>query len=113
MTYDNTCKFIAEQFSADIASWLLGESVVLSRLEPSELSLEPIRADALILLQSRDIVLHCEFQTDPDPDMPFRMLDYRLRVYRRYPGRVSIGEGHHQAITEARRYAGVSDLSGN
>jgi hypothetical protein len=61
MPYDNTCKFIAEQFSADIASWLLGQSVVLSRLEPSELSLEPIRADALILLQSKDLVLHCEF----------------------------------------------------
>jgi predicted transposase/invertase (TIGR01784 family) len=87
MPYDNTCKFIAEQFSADIASWLLGESVALTQLEPSELSLEPIRADALILLQSQNIILHCEFQTNPDPNLPFRSADYRLRGYRRFPNK--------------------------
>lgn len=38
-----------------------------------------------MLLQSEDIVLHCEFQTDPDPTMPFRMADYALRVFRRFP----------------------------
>ncbi|NJM28512.1 MAG: Rpn family recombination-promoting nuclease/putative transposase [Pseudanabaena sp. RU_4_16] len=48
-------------------------------------SLEPIRADTLILLQSEQLVLHLEFQTVPDPAMAFRMLDYRLRVYRRFP----------------------------
>ncbi|WP_448286383.1 hypothetical protein [Phormidesmis priestleyi] len=26
-----------------------------------------------------------EFQTEPKPDIPFRMTDYRLRVYRRFP----------------------------
>jgi len=74
-----------ERFSADIASWLLGEPITLTRLSPTELSLQPLRADALILLQSERIVLHIEFQTQPDPDMPFRMADYRLRVYRRFP----------------------------
>jgi predicted transposase/invertase (TIGR01784 family) len=49
------------------------------------LSLEPIRADALILLNSDDFALHIEFQTDPDPTMGFRMADYRLRVFRRFP----------------------------
>lgn len=29
-------------------------------------------------------MLHLEFQTRPDPEIPFRMLDYRARVYRRY-----------------------------
>lgn len=29
-------------------------------------------------------MLHLEFQTRPDPDIPFRMFDYRARVYRRY-----------------------------
>lgn len=57
----------------------------LTQLSPSELSLEPIRADALILLTSDEVVLHIEFQTQPDADIPFRMLDYRLRVYRRFP----------------------------
>jgi predicted transposase/invertase (TIGR01784 family) len=83
--YDNICKFIAEEFSIDIATWLLGEPVELVELSPKELSLEPIRTDSLILRQSREIVLHAEFQTDTDENMPFRMADYRLRVYRRYP----------------------------
>ena len=82
--YDDTCRFLAENFSADFASWLLGESITLTEIKPSELSLEPIRADALILLESADSVLHLEFQTRPDPEIPFRMLDYRTRVYRRY-----------------------------
>lgn len=83
--YDNTCRFLAEQFSTDFASWLLGKSVTLTELKPSELSLDPIRADALILLQSDDTVLHLEFQTRPDKNIPFRMLDYWVRVYRKYP----------------------------
>jgi predicted transposase/invertase (TIGR01784 family) len=83
--YDNTCKFLAETFPSDFASWLLGESVSLTQLSPSELSLEPIRADALILLTSDEIVLHIEFQVEPDPTMPFRMADYRLRIFRRFP----------------------------
>lgn len=83
--YDDTCRFLAENFSADFASWLLGEPITLTELKPSELSLEPIRADALILLQSEESILHLEFQTQPKPDIPFRMLDYRVRVYRRYP----------------------------
>ena len=85
--YDNTCKFIAETFPADIATWLLGEPIELTKLEPSELSVEPIRADSLIFLQSEEIILHAEFQTQPQPDIPFRMADYRLRAYRRYPGK--------------------------
>jgi predicted transposase/invertase (TIGR01784 family) len=83
--YDDTCRFLAEHFSADFASWLMGESITLTELKPSELSLAPIRTDALILLESNESVLHLEFQTRPDPDIPFRMLDYRARVYRKYP----------------------------
>lgn len=83
--FDNVCKFLVESFSADFASWLLGTPIVLTELSPSELSLEPIRADALILLASADVVLHIEFQTQPSSDIPFRMIDYRLRVYRRFP----------------------------
>ncbi|MBW4617235.1 MAG: Rpn family recombination-promoting nuclease/putative transposase [Desmonostoc vinosum HA7617-LM4] len=85
--FDNTCKFLAELYSPDFATWLLGEPITLTKLSPTELSLEPIRADALILLQSDEVVLHIEFQTEPDKDMPFRMLDYRVRVYRRFPNK--------------------------
>jgi predicted transposase/invertase (TIGR01784 family) len=85
--FDNISKFLIEQYSPDFASWLVGEPIVLTELKPSELSLEPIRADALILLQSAEVVLHCECQTNPDSTMPFRMADYALRVYRRFPNK--------------------------
>ncbi|MBD2458534.1 Rpn family recombination-promoting nuclease/putative transposase [Nostoc sp. FACHB-87] len=85
--FDNTCKLIAELYSPDFATWLLGKPITLTKLSPTELSIEPIRADALIMLQSDEIVLHVEFQTAPDEDMPFRMADYYLRIYRRYPNK--------------------------
>jgi predicted transposase/invertase (TIGR01784 family) len=81
--FDNVCKYLAETFSEDYAAWLLGKPVTLTTLSPKELSLEPIRADSLILEQSDDLVLHLEFQTEPDESMGFRMLDYRVRVHRR------------------------------
>ena len=82
---DNICKFLAESFSADFASWLLGEAITLTKLEPSELSVEPIRADSVIFLESTEIILHIEFQTEPNKNIPFRMADYRLRLYRKFP----------------------------
>ena len=85
--YDNVCKFLAENFSSDFARWVFGEPMGLTKLSPTELFVEPIRADALILLQSPEIVLHLEFQTKPDQAIPFRMADYRLRVHRRYPNK--------------------------
>ena len=83
--FDTVCKFLVETFSTDFATWLLGKPATLTELSPSELSLEPIRADALILLQSEETILHLEFQSRPDSNMAFRMADYRLRVYRRFP----------------------------
>jgi predicted transposase/invertase (TIGR01784 family) len=83
--YDDTCRFLAEHFSADFASWLLGEPVTLTEIQPSELSLDPIRVDALILLESDASVLHIEFQTLPKNNIPFRVLDYRVRMYRKDP----------------------------
>jgi predicted transposase/invertase (TIGR01784 family) len=83
--YDNTCKYLAENFSEDISSWLLGERVTLTELKPTELSADPIRADSMILLTNQDLILHIEFQTDPDDDIPFRMIDYRVRGYRKFP----------------------------
>lgn len=85
--YDNICKFLAENYSSDFARWVFGEPKGLTTLSPTELFVEPIRADALILLQSSDVVLHLEFQTQPDDAIPFRMADYRLRVHRRYPNK--------------------------
>ncbi len=68
-----------------MATWLLGKPVTLTKIEPSELSVEPIRADSLILLQSKKEILHIEFQVDPKPDVPFREADYFLRLHRIFP----------------------------
>ncbi len=83
--YDNVCRNLALLFSADFARWLIGESIELTELKPTELFLDPIRADSVIFLQSEDLILHIEFQTDVKDDIPFRMVDYRLRFYRLFP----------------------------
>jgi predicted transposase/invertase (TIGR01784 family) len=84
---DNICKFLAETFPTDFARWLLGEPIAFTKLEPSELSVEPIRADSVIFLKSLKIILHIEFQTDPNKNIPFRMTDYLLRLHRQFPER--------------------------
>ncbi|MEN9203783.1 MAG: Rpn family recombination-promoting nuclease/putative transposase [Thermostichus sp. DG_1_6_bins_120] len=85
MAYDNVCKYLAERFPEQFVQWLLGETVVPVQLQPTELSDDPIRADSLILLGWQQQILHLEFQTDPETSIPFRMVDYRLRLYRKYP----------------------------
>jgi predicted transposase/invertase (TIGR01784 family) len=82
--YDNTCKYLAETLPSDFASWLLGKSIPLTKLEPSELSAEPIRADSVIFLESREIIMHLEFQTKPDESMAYRMASYWLRLHGKY-----------------------------
>ena len=74
--YDSTCKYLAETFPSDFASWLSGKSIPLIKLKPSELSAEPIRADSVIFLESSEIVMHLEFQTTTDENMAFRMPNY-------------------------------------
>jgi predicted transposase/invertase (TIGR01784 family) len=83
--FDNICEFLAETYSADIASWLFGEPIPLTQVQPQELAVEPIRADSLILLEAEGLLLHLEFQTKADPQIPFRMLDYWVRGKRRFP----------------------------
>lgn len=83
--YDNTCKYLAENFTEDIASWLVGSRVILTELNPTELNVDPIRADSIILLTNEALILQVEFQTIPNSNIPFRMTDYRLRAYRKFP----------------------------
>lgn len=82
---DNISKFLIEQYSADFAAWLLGKSINLATIDPTELNVEPIRADSVMLLQSSAVILHTEFQTVGDRTMPFRMADYYLRLKRKFP----------------------------
>jgi predicted transposase/invertase (TIGR01784 family) len=84
---DNISKFLIEKYSTDFASWLLGEPINLTTINSTELNVEPIRADSVMLLQSSEIILHTEFQTVGDETMPFRMADYYLRLRRKFPQR--------------------------
>jgi predicted transposase YdaD len=68
--YDNICKILAASFPTDFATWLLGKPIPLTKLEPTELLSEPIRADSVIFLESSEIILHIEFQTATDPKIP-------------------------------------------
>lgn len=84
---DNVSKFLIEQYSTDFAAWLIGQPIPLTAINPTELNVEPIRADSVMLLQSTNLILHTEFQTLPDETMPFRMADYYLRLCRKFPNR--------------------------
>ncbi|NEO73744.1 Rpn family recombination-promoting nuclease/putative transposase [Moorena sp. SIO3H5] len=86
MAYDNICKYLAEEYPSEFFQWILGEEPRDIQVLKAELSAEPIHADALSLLQSTNQILHLEFQTLPpsEPPLPFRMLDYWVRLQRKY-----------------------------
>ncbi len=89
MAFDNVCKTLAESYPANFACWLLGDEYADRsdiQVLKTELSLEPIRADAVTFLQTGDRILHLEFQTIPEskPPLPFRILDYWVRLHRQY-----------------------------
>lgn len=84
--YDNLLKYLAEHYPAALATWLLGRPVARVQLLKTELSLQPIRADSVYLIETEEEILHIEFETDPsdsEPPLDLRMLDYFVRVYRR------------------------------
>ena len=86
MAYDNICKRLAAEYPSAFVHWLLAVDETDIQKLPTELSLEPIRADALYFLSQRTQILHLEFQTEPqsNPPLPLRMLDYFVRLYRQY-----------------------------
>lgn len=86
MAYDNSCKYLAENYPAEFAKWLLSADTDDIQVLKTELSLEPIRADAVTFLQVSNQILHLEFQTQPKSQTPidFRMLDYYTRLKRQY-----------------------------
>lgn len=86
VSYDNACKYLAEQYPADFVRWLLGVDVQEIEVLKTELTLEPIRADSVTFLQAANQILHIEFQTlaKSNPALNFRMLDYSVRLKRQY-----------------------------
>ena len=87
MTYDNVCKYLAEEYPEEFARWLLSGNINDEiQVLKTELSLDPIRADSLTFLRTANQILHVEFQMLPrsEPSIPFRMLDYSVRLKRQY-----------------------------
>lgn len=86
MAYDNTCKYLAENYPADFARWLLSSDTSDVEVLKTELNVEPIRADSCTLVQISNQILHLEFQTSPKstPPLDFRILDYYTRLKRQY-----------------------------
>jgi predicted transposase/invertase (TIGR01784 family) len=86
LAYDNICKYLVAEYPVAFARWLVDADIVAIEPLPSELRVEPIRPDALLLLPDRKAILHIEFQTLPTsmPPLPFRMLDYWVRIRRQY-----------------------------
>ncbi len=65
---------------------MLGETPANIEVLKTELSIEPIKADCLTLLNTQERIPHLEFQVKAAslPPLPLRMLDYWVRLYRRY-----------------------------
>ncbi|MDJ1170729.1 Rpn family recombination-promoting nuclease/putative transposase [Roseofilum sp. BLCC_M154] len=91
MAYDNACKYLAEKFPESFIQWLLPQAPTTPvEVLKTELIQEPIRADSLTFLKAGNQILHIEFETRPysQPPLPFRMLDYYVRLKRQYGGSV-------------------------
>jgi predicted transposase YdaD len=86
VAFDNICKILAEKYPTDFAHWLLPDEPRKVKLLKTELSIEPIRADSITFLQTENRILHLEFQTTAKSEtpIPLRMLDYFVRLVRKY-----------------------------
>ena len=85
---DDLCKFFAEEYPAQFAHWLFGTRGKV-KVEKTELSREPIRADAVIFSSAENETLHTEFQTTRKSQvaLPLRFLDYYVGLKRKRPQR--------------------------
>jgi predicted transposase YdaD len=86
LSYDNACKYLAEQYPQEFVRWLLGIDAQQIEVLKTELTLEAIRADSVTFLRTANRILHIEFQTlaTSNPPLNFRMLDYSVRLKRQY-----------------------------
>jgi predicted transposase YdaD len=91
MNVDTLLKYLAERYPDHLAAWLLGRPIDgLGPVEvlKGELSAEQVRADFVAIVRSLGTVLHVEFQYSPpgagEPSLELRMLDYWVRLHRRY-----------------------------
>ena len=107
MAIDEFCKQLVRSNPAAMAEWLLGVSGVdgyASSITPgfywqlidTELAAETQRADSVILhagsATKPNQLLHLEFQSRPDRQMPEKMLEYWIRLWRLH------GKPIHQVV---------------
>jgi len=84
MQYDSSVKCISPELSADIATLVLGRKPDLEQISES-LPSDERRVDFLAKMTGdEESILHIEFQTRYDPNMPVRMLAYHARILDRY-----------------------------
>jgi len=102
---DDFCKQLVARHPASVGRWVLGRIAEDNPLGASdsggstwqlldrELSTAPLHADSVVLLPEGNTseILHLEFQTRPDAAIAERMLDYWIRLHRRF----------HQPIRQA------------
>ncbi len=88
-TSDNLCKLLAERHPEKFVEWLFGPPSGPVKVLKTELSREPLRADAAILLENTEEIFHIEFQTTGQSHIPLpvRMLNYYALFKYRYPER--------------------------
>ena len=140
---DDFCKQLVARHPASIGRWVLGlraapkkakaeaeaetvEGAPDWQLLDRELSSDPLHADSVILLPafrnrsgsalSETPILHLEFQTRPDALMAERMLEYWMRLHRRFrrpiqqvvlhlrPTRSRLARIEHLAIGRTRHH---------
>ncbi|GAB4279840.1 MAG: DUF4351 domain-containing protein [Oscillatoriaceae cyanobacterium] len=87
MSFHNACKALATQYPAEFIKGFFGVNAPDIRILKTELNIEPIRADSVILLGRLSPIFHIEFETLPKLDgtpISLRMLDYYIRLKRQY-----------------------------
>jgi predicted transposase YdaD len=62
LSYDNACKYLAEQYPAEFVRWLLAVEPQAVEVLKTELTIEPIRADAVTFLQTANQILPLNFK---------------------------------------------------
>ncbi len=85
---DALCKYLAEEYPEQFARWLFGTRGKV-KVEKTELSRDPIRADMVIFSSDENETLHTEFQSTKKSDvaLPLRFLDYYVGLKRKRPKR--------------------------
>ncbi len=84
MQYDSAIKCISPELSADIATLVLGRKPDLKQISESLPSDERLVDFLAKMTGDEESILHVEFQTKYDSNMPVRMLAYHARIVERY-----------------------------